>query len=250
MAAMANRRDRWIRVSPGNLSDQTSVGFPRARFRATALLTLPSPPVVSCGREQPVTVEIPRELREVVERGTGRRDDVATPVVPPVLLQPVEPSGRRHELPQPRCSRRGVREGPESTLDDRQQCEIERQLPLLGLPHDVRQVRPGTLQHAPELLPVVRIPADFAHDPRVRPVRRRQPATNARPDVGVDCRACGGPGGRRDSHPAGDCRGLAGPPVRRELRQVAAMWRVSAMPPPWRALRRIGAGCGKRGRKR
>ena len=63
-------------------------------------------PVVGGDREQPVSVEVLQELREVVQRGTGGRHDVAAPVVPPVLLESVPPSGRRHELPQARRARR------------------------------------------------------------------------------------------------------------------------------------------------
>ena len=43
MAAMPSRRARWARVSPGSFRDQTSAGFPRARFRSTSRLMLPSP---------------------------------------------------------------------------------------------------------------------------------------------------------------------------------------------------------------
>ena len=129
-------------------------------------------PVVGGEREQPVPFEVLGELREVVERSAGGGDDVAAPVVPPVLLQSVDPSGRRDELPQPRRSRRRFHEGPESALDDRQQCELDGQASPLDLPHDVRQVRPGPPYRMVEILPVLPVPADLAYDPRVHPVRR------------------------------------------------------------------------------
>ena len=98
-------------------------------------------PVVGGDREQAVSVEIPQELGEIGERGVRRRDDIAAAVVPPVLLQSVQSSGRRHELPQPRCAFARVRVHLEGALDHRQQRELDGQLLLLDFAHDVRQVR-------------------------------------------------------------------------------------------------------------
>ena len=129
-------------------------------------------PVVSGDREKPVSVEILQELREVVERGAGRRDDVAASVVPRVLLQTVASPGRWHELPQSRRTRRRIRERPERALDNRQQRELDGHASLLDLAHDVRQIWPGPLCRTVEIFLVLPVPADFAHDPRVQRVRQ------------------------------------------------------------------------------
>ena len=150
-------------------------------------------PVVGGRREQPVAVEVLRELGEIVEGGAGRGHDVTAGVVPPALLQPVEPSGRGNELPQPGRFHRGVGEGLERALDDRQQRELQRHSALLDLAHDIGQVEPGPVRRAPEVVLVLRVPADLALDARVRAIRQRQPVTDARPRIGDDgCRTFAG----------------------------------------------------------
>ena len=113
-----------------------------------------------------------------------RRHDIAASVVPPVLLQSVQSSGRRHELPQPRRALARVRVHLEGALDHRQQRELGGQLLLLDFAHDVRQVRSRPSRQTLEVLGVVPVPLDLALDPWMQRMRQRQAAANACPCIG------------------------------------------------------------------
>ena len=59
-------------------------------------------PVVRGDREQPVPVEVPVELLQVVESGRGGRYEVPPAVIPPVDSKTVQSGGGGNELPEPR----------------------------------------------------------------------------------------------------------------------------------------------------
>src|ERR1700754_3970507 len=100
--------------------------LPRRAIRIDRPLNRHFTAVVSGDGEQPVTVELIVECLQIFERGTGRLDDVAPPVVPPDLFQPETGPGVGNELPQAGGTRARESEGLEGTLDHRKEGNLER----------------------------------------------------------------------------------------------------------------------------
>ncbi len=97
--------------------------------------------IVGSDREQPVAVELVVQGLQVVQRGASAFDDIATAVVPPVLLQAEARAGVGNELPQSRGARARIRIGLEGALDDRQQSDLERHAPALELGDDMVEIQ-------------------------------------------------------------------------------------------------------------
>jgi hypothetical protein len=135
--------------------------------------------VVRRDREQPVAIELFRQELQIVERCGRSRDDVASPVVVPVLLQVVASTGTRNELPQTGGSCARVGDGVERALDDRQQRELERHVARLDLVDDVVQVALAAPEGAVEISGMLREPAHLALDRRVIDVLECEAAANA-----------------------------------------------------------------------
>ena len=116
----------------------------RARHRVFA-------PVVGGQRELPVAVHLV-ETGEVVERRIGRIDDVAAPVVPPVLLQLEALAGARNELPQARGVGARVGHGIERALDHRKQRDLGGHAAFFQLFDDVIEVELAAIEHALQIV--------------------------------------------------------------------------------------------------
>ena len=177
-------------------------------------------PVVGGEGEVPVAVHLV-DVRQVVERGVGRGDDVAPAVVPPVLLQLVALAGAGDELPEAGSMRARVGHRVERALDHRQQRQLGRQAALLELVDDVVQIELAALEDA---LQVVLVRS------RTRPCAA-SPAALSRFGMEKPCRM------RCHRSPAGAVRSMcAGSAARRPppaRRRTAAAWsrRAGRAPP-------------------
>ena len=120
--------------------------------------------VVGADGEQPVAVELVMERLQVIERCARRFDDVAPPVVPPVLLQPVFRAGVGNELPQARGACARVRIGLEGAFHHRQQRDLERHAAAFQFGDDLVQVQIGAPEGALQILGVRRVPAQLLPD--------------------------------------------------------------------------------------
>ena len=138
--------------------------------------------VIGGERELPVAVQLV-EPGEVVERRGGRVDDVAAPVVPPVLLQLEAPAGARDELPQARGVRARVGHRVERALDHRQQRQLGRQAALFDLLDDVIEVQPAAVEDALQVFGARgEVRGVLLHQGTVE-VRDREALANALPEI-------------------------------------------------------------------
>ena len=142
--------------------------------------------VVRGEREVPVAEHLVQRL-QVVERGVGRGEDVAPPVVPEVLVEVVVPAGRGDELPQPRSVRARVRERVVRALDHRQERELGGHPAALERLDDVEEVFPAAVDEDPELLGPLRVPGLPLDDDRAHEVRDREAGADADPEI-AGCR--------------------------------------------------------------
>ncbi len=140
-------------------------------------------PVVGGEREMPVAVDVV-DVLQIIERGTGRGDDVAAAVVPPVLLEFVALSGARDELPQARGVGARVGQRVERALDDRQQGDLGGQAAFFQLVDDVVQVQAAAVEHAREVVLVGHVPRGVPGHLRRADVGHGETVAQALPQVG------------------------------------------------------------------
>ncbi len=146
---------------------------------------------------------------QVVERSTRGLHDVATTVVPPVLLQAEARAGAGNELPQARRASARIGERLEGALDHRQQSELQRHAASFELRDDVIHVELGAAEGALEIIRMIRVPVGVARRRRGvstsssrKPARMRSnrslywagvmPATGSRLGRGFDLGGLGG----------------------------------------------------------
>ena len=98
------------------------------------------------------------EVLEIVERSARRVDDVATTVVPPVLLDAETACRARDHLPQARRTTVRIGERVVGALDDGQQCELHRQSAAFEFGADMRHVALRTREDTIEIVGVPDVP--------------------------------------------------------------------------------------------
>lgn len=123
--------------------------------------------IVAGDCQQPVTVEALVQLLQVIECCTGRIDDVAATVVPPVLLQAQPFAGAGNDLPETRGAPVRIGKRIECALDDRQQRQIAGHAAFFECFGDVMQVAAGAPEHTLNVFRVAAIPGEFCGDIRV-----------------------------------------------------------------------------------
>ena len=141
-------------------SDRLAGGEVVAHGAADAALAA----VVAGDGEQPVALELIVQVLQVIERGAGRFDDIASSVVPPGLGQSEAVAGAGDELPEPRGASARIGEGLEGALDHRQQRELHRHAALVDLFDDVVHVERGAPEHAVEVRRVAGVPERLVVD--------------------------------------------------------------------------------------
>ena len=142
-------------------------------------------PVVRGDREQPIPVEVPVELLQVVESGRGGRYEVPPAVIPPVDSKTVQPGGGGDELPEPRSPRGRIGEGPKRALDHGQQRELERKAPAFRLANDVGEVVTRAFRHPIEVVMVAPEPVCLTLDSTRMGPGDGELAAHSSPDVGI-----------------------------------------------------------------
>src|SRR3569833_3391148 len=110
--------------------------------------------VISGDGEQPVTVEFIVQRLQIIERRSGRLDDVAPAVIPPVLFQTKTRARVRNELPQSGSSRTGISVRLEGTFHYREEGYLQRHATCLEHRGDMVEIELGAAESA---LHVVRI---------------------------------------------------------------------------------------------
>ena len=123
----------------------------------------PFTPVVRSQGKVPVTVHLVDGL-QVVERGGGGGDDVASLVFPPVLVKLVAFSGGRDELPQ--AHRLGARVGHRviGALDHRQQRQFGGHAAFFQFLDHVMQVAAAAFDHPAHVVRPVHVPLLVVED--------------------------------------------------------------------------------------
>ena len=141
--------------------------------------------VVAGDREQPVALELVVQVLQVIERGAGRLDDIASSVVPPGLGQAEAVAGAGDELPKSRGARARIGEGLEGALDHRQQRELHRHAALVDLLDDVVHVERSAPEHAIEIRRVAGVPERLVVDCGAIFVLELEPRADAVHEIGV-----------------------------------------------------------------
>ena len=129
-------------------------------------------------------------MLEVVECRARRIDDIAAAVVPPILFEAEASRGAGNHLPQ--ACRAAVRIGERivGALDNRQQCEFERQTTPVQLRRDVRQVALGAREDAVQVIRMLDKPVALRANAAAVLVLEYESIAQTGQQI-VSCRCCG-----------------------------------------------------------
>ncbi len=139
-------------------------------------------PIVG-GQSQFPVAELVMQFLQIIQCAIGRADDVATAVVPPVLLHAEVLAGGGDELPDAGSAGDRIGARVECAFDHRQQCDLGRHAAAIHFFHDVEQVALRTFAHAQDVIRMAGIPLLMALDQRAVEVLHGEAATDAFPQI-------------------------------------------------------------------
>ena len=131
----------------------------------------------------PVLEHVVQHL-QVVERRTGRGQDVAAVVAPPVLLQVVALAGRGNELPHAGGLRGRNCARVIGRFDQRQQGQLGGHAALFDFLDNMKEEWAGAFEAAPQVFGACRVPAGFVLGGRIGELWHREAVAHALPQVG------------------------------------------------------------------